>query len=97
MGHALRFDSRATDLRLKASKGYAAKAPSKKYPDIVSQTKEVQRANQQGSKLNPAHASPSQLNLAHGSPMMTPPMAGGHIAEDQNPKVPHRGVKEPKI
>ena len=80
----------------KAWKGYAAKAPSKKYPDIVSQTKEVQRANQQASKLNPAHASQSQMNLAHASPMMTP-MAGGHIPEDQNPKAPHRGVKEPKI
>ena len=56
----------------------------------------LQRANQQASKLNPAHASQSQMNLAHASPMMTP-MAGGHIPEDQNPKAPHRGVKEPKI
>lgn len=54
----------------------------------------MQRANQQAAKLNQAHANPAQMNHAHANPMMTP-MAGGHIPEDQIPKVPHRGVKEP--
>ena len=90
--HTCRGDAWA--VQWKAWKGYASKAPSKKYPDIVSQTKEVQRANQQAAKLNQAHANPAQMNHAHANPMMTP-MAGGHIPEDQIPKVPHRGVKEP--
>ena len=69
-------------------KGYAAKEPSKKYPDIVSQTKEIRQANQQPTKIIP------NANLAYANPMMTP-MAGGHISEEQMPKVPTRAVKEP--